>query len=1205
MTNSSPGGGTSTSQVFTVNLPAPTLTGLSPVSGNRLETLDVVFTGTNFISGLTNPNPGAGITVRSVSVTSSTSLIASLEITPSAATGARTFSVSNGSLISNTQTFTVNNPVPTLTSLSPAFGVAGQTLDVIFTGTNFINGMSVNISSDFTVNSVVVTSPTSFTVNFSISPLAAPGPRSFSVANPGPGGGTSNSLPFTITRITLTSLTPNTGSRLQRLNVVFAGTNFPPGAPVNPGNDIAVNSILATSATSITADLTIGANAATGPRDFSVGSTATGGISNTLSFTVTNPPPTLTSLSPASGNRLQPLDVVFTGDNFFRDTSKVNVGTGITVNSTRVTSLTSLTANITITPAATAGQRFFTVTNSNSGGVSSGVSFTVNNPVPALISVNPASGVIGQTIDVIITGMNFFPDATTPNPGTGIRLNSHSVTSPTTLAANITITPAATAGPKLFSVTNSGPGGGTSGTQIFTVNNPLPILDNIAPASGNRLQTLDVVFTGNNFFNDASTPEVGSGIMVVSKTVSSDATSLTAIIMIAAEAAIGPRDFFISNASPGGGSSAKKTFTVNNPAPMLTSINPTSGGLGQILDVTFTGTNFINGVTNVICGNDITVTPQTVTSSTSMPARITIALTATPGTRSFFVINSGPGGGTSSAQAFTISNNRAPDISHTPLPPQPEKQDMIIPATITDDSGTPSATLQYRAGGEMSFTAVAMTNTGSAYRGTIPGSAVGPRGVEYFISATDGEQSARAPIAGNFLTLILVTNVVRASPQTAGDAATSYRLVSVPIQATNPSVAAILADDLGAYDNTKWRLYGLIAGQPLSDRNAYVEVSESGAFAPGKSFFLIVRESGKTIDSDGGQSIRTDREYAIPLQTGHNFVATPFNFTIPLGKLHLKSGNVSLNTYQGNWITASELSPWEGYYLANNSTAAETLFVNPNLSSSAIVSKKDEGAANESAWRVQILASCGQARDTENFAGVAPASNDDYDFNDLAEPPPIGEYVSVYFPHPEWRKPLERYSDDMRAMSNPNQQWRFMVESNLPNEIVNLRFEGLREIDASLAIVLVDEALQFKQNLRENAVYQYQLRQRDNAKAFTLIVGKEAFVSEQTATAQGVPENFVLEQNFPNPFSARGSFGNPETAIRFGLPEKSVVTIKIFDLAGHEVTTLLDRAELPAGRHQRLWNGRDGQGRVVTSGIYFCQLTTENVAKTVKVMMMR
>jgi hypothetical protein len=79
---------------------------------------------------------------------------------------------------------------------------------------------------------------------------------------------------------------------------------------------------------------------------------------------------------------------------------------------------------------------------------------------------------------------------------------------------------------------------------------------------------------------------------------------------------------------------------------------------------------------------------------------------------------------------------------------------------------------------------------------------------------------------------------------------------------------------------------------------------------------------------------------------------------------------------------------------------------------------------------------------------------------------------------------------------------------------------------------------------------------------------KEEFVAEQMANTQGVLENFVLEQNFPNPFPLvrlLSSAGAPETMIRFDLPERSIVIFKIFNLAGHEIAILLDRVEFPAG----------------------------------------
>jgi len=92
--------------------------------------------------------------------------------------------------------------------------------------------------------------------------------------------------------------------------------------------------------------------------------------------------------------------------------------------------------------------------------------------------------------------------------------------------------------------------------------------------------------------------------------------------------------------------------------------------------------------------------------------------------------------------------------------------------------------------------------------------------------------------------------------------------------------------------------------------------------------------------------------------------------------------------------------------------------------------------------------------------------------------------------------------------------------------------------------------------------------------------GPADFIETHDLDLTDIPQDFMLEQNFPNPF-------NPETAIRFGLPQPSVVTLKIFDLVGREIATLLNRVELPMGRHQRMWDGRDAQGSAVMSGIYF------------------
>src|SRR5205823_9571831 len=116
-----------TSAQFTINNPAPTLASIAPASANLSDTLDVVFNGTNYITGVTTVNFGANITVNTVIVNSSIKITANITIGSGAAVGARDVSVTNpapgGGTATLTNSFTVNNPATTTTvdsSLNPS-----------------------------------------------------------------------------------------------------------------------------------------------------------------------------------------------------------------------------------------------------------------------------------------------------------------------------------------------------------------------------------------------------------------------------------------------------------------------------------------------------------------------------------------------------------------------------------------------------------------------------------------------------------------------------------------------------------------------------------------------------------------------------------------------------------------------------------------------------------------------------------------------------------------------------------------------------------------------------------------------------------------------------------------------------------------------------------------------------------------------------
>ena len=108
---------------------------------------------------------------------------------------------------------------------------------------------------------------------------------------------------------------------------------------------------------------------------------------------------------------------------------------------------------------------------------------------------------------------------------------------------------------------------------------------------------------------------------------------------------------------------------------------------------------------------------------------------------------------------------------------------------------------------------------------------------------------------------------------------------------------------------------------------------------------------------------------------------------------------------------------------------------------------------------------------------------------------------------------------------------------------------------------------------------------------FQILTPYTAFYSDPNDTdvndkKDALPKDFALRQNYPNPF-------NPGTTIRFELPENGFVTIKIYDLTGRLVRTLVQEQKL-AGIHSIQWNGTDETGQKVAAGVYLYQIEFTN-----------
>ncbi len=124
----------------------------------------------------------------------------------------------------------------------------------------------------------------------------------------------------------------------------------------------------------------------------------------------------------------------------------------------------------------------------------------------------------------------------------------------------------------------------------------------------------------------------------------------------------------------------------------------------------------------------------------------------------------------------------------------------------------------------------------------------------------------------------------------------------------------------------------------------------------------------------------------------------------------------------------------------------------------------------------------------------------------------------------------------------------------------------------------------FTDNNIQPGYYSYRLKQIDYDGSFEYSEIVEVEVSS--------PKEFILNQNYPNPF-------NPSTEISFRIPETGEVTLKIFDVLGNEMATLVNEVKL-AGKYEIEFNGDS-----FSSGVYFYSLSAVNYFSTKKMILLK
>ena len=181
-------------------------------------------------------------------------------------------------------------------------------------------------------------------------------------------------------------------------------------------------------------------------------------------------------------------------------------------------------------------------------------------------------------------------------------------------------------------------------------------------------------------------------------------------------------------------------------------------------------------------------------------------------------------------------------------------------------------------------------------------------------------------------------------------------------------------------------------------------------------------------------------------------------------------------------------------------------------------------------------------------------------------------------------------------VSGPNVQlnWSTATETN------NQGFEVQRNYNQSGWTLLgfIDgngtttepQTYSFTDNNVKEGSYSYRLKQIDYDGSFN-------YSDIVEVTVGNIPDEYKLLQNYPNPF-------NPSTMIRYQVPQKSNVTIKVYNLLGREIKTLFNGPVQP-GYHDVEWNGLNNHGIQMSSGIYIYRMTAGTFTGSGKMILMK
>ncbi|MCS6967229.1 MAG: Ser-Thr-rich GPI-anchored membrane family protein [Cytophagales bacterium] len=470
--------------------------------------------------------------------------------------------------------------------------------------------------------------------------------------------------------------------------------------------------------------------------------------------------------------------------------------------------------------------------------------------------------------------------------------------------------------------------------------------------------------------------------------------------------------------------------------------------------------------------------------------------------------------------------------------------------------------------------------TDNVYRAFIASADFDELGVEYFFEVFDRAGNTTRSQRGYTYVRYSSARGISIPDIRFGFTQQDYQIISIPLNLDNKEALAVFENELGSYDNKRWRLFHYENGQNLEYPEGFRNI------LLGKGYWLIVREpwstTSNTIDTGPGDGARANQQnpFVMNLQQGWNQIGSPYNFNISWNDVRTANNNPSglgrLRTFSnGSFRDEDVLRRFRGGFVFADRAMSIQIPVLKNRNINSGRTEEPEPVAlrnpiNSPNWEVPLQVQNGELINQLAGFGMrtdASPNKDDYDEMTL---PRFGDYLEVNFLHPEYFYP--KFSKDVVPTAS-QYIWEFTIETNRIGGKVSIQWDNSYFGQGTQLFLHDRDADRY---VEMNKLNRYVFQSEGPVRRFRIIYGDWNFVQKQMQV-----ERFSL-QVYPNPAHDQVNF---DFALPEGL-EGATIRLSIINSIGQEVYS--ESIQCNPGFHTRTWEQNGVQA--LPAGVYLCRM---------------